>query len=206
MDTTVHRLKKVRLDPFFLNGIGVSVPLKTERRDERMRALEIMAIQGIDSIVHVDGDQITARKAVAVGEEYFIDHFPDFAIVPGVLMLEFLVQAATWHLKSREGFTRSHVYLSHVGHVKCSKLVRPPADLELHCELLDVKNQGENRLKSLYEYQGKVKYQGNAAVATRFTLSYASLKDVEPLFSHLEHKINARQQNTYRKLVNTKVS
>ena len=47
----------------------------------------------IDRIVERGADQIVTVKNVTRAEEYLSDHFPTFPVLPGVLMLEALVQA-----------------------------------------------------------------------------------------------------------------
>lgn len=44
---------------------------------------------------YTKGENITAVKAVSLGEEYFAGHFPDFPIMPGVLIIEALAQSAS---------------------------------------------------------------------------------------------------------------
>ena len=49
------------------------------------------------------GQRIVAHKALSLAEEYLADHFPAFPVIPGVLMLEAMVQASAW-LVRRSGF------------------------------------------------------------------------------------------------------
>ena len=49
----------------------------------------------IDDILElVPGDHIRATKTLSPAEELFEDHFPGFAVVPGVLLVEMMAQAA----------------------------------------------------------------------------------------------------------------
>ena len=57
----------------------------------------------IDRIVHIEKEK-NARgiKNLAMTEDYFEHHFPFFPVMPGVLMLEAMVELAeffTWLLK-----------------------------------------------------------------------------------------------------------
>ena len=48
----------------------------------------------IDNVLEQSQDRIRAVKQVSAAEEYLADHFPGFPILPGVMMIEVLVQAA----------------------------------------------------------------------------------------------------------------
>ena len=53
-----------------------------------------MRFELIDRVLQREPDRLVAVKNVTSAEEYLADHFPDFAVLPGVMMLEALVQAA----------------------------------------------------------------------------------------------------------------
>ncbi len=49
----------------------------------------------IDKIVDMDGDQsATGIKAVTINEPFFQGHFPQFPVMPGVLLIEGMAQTA----------------------------------------------------------------------------------------------------------------
>ena len=54
----------------------------------------VMRFELIDRVVSAEGDRGVAVKAVSRSEEYLQDHFPGFPVLPGVFMLEALVQTA----------------------------------------------------------------------------------------------------------------
>ncbi len=50
----------------------------------------------VDRVLEIDkGKRILALKNVSINEPYFVGHFPHRPVMPGVLMLEALAQAAT---------------------------------------------------------------------------------------------------------------
>ena len=57
----------------------------------------------IDKVVSLQaGKQIKAVKNVSLSEEYLADHFPTFPVLPGVLLLEGLIESASWLVRKSE--------------------------------------------------------------------------------------------------------
>ena len=59
----------------------------------------------VDAFVHQDGDAFECTKNVSHNEPHFVGHFPEEPVMPGVLILEALAQAAGVALAVREGTT-----------------------------------------------------------------------------------------------------
>ncbi|MEO0143725.1 MAG: UDP-3-O-acyl-N-acetylglucosamine deacetylase [candidate division WOR-3 bacterium] len=54
----------------------------------------------VDKVVHLDENKIVAYKNVSINEEFFNGHFPNYPIMPGVLIVEALAQTgAIWYYK-----------------------------------------------------------------------------------------------------------
>jgi len=73
-------------------------------------------IDKIDSLE--PGKRIVATKSLSLAEEYLQDHFPNFPVMPGVLMLEALTQASAWLIRVSEDFSHSIVVLKEARNVK----------------------------------------------------------------------------------------
>ena len=90
-----------------------------------------MYFQLVDRILERRPDGIVTAKAVTAAEEYLKDHFPDFPILPGVMMLEALVQAGrAWAagLAGDEGFgaaERRPMVIAETRQVVYASMVRP---------------------------------------------------------------------------------
>ena len=69
-----------------------------ERHAHRCPAL---LVDGVEP--RIEADRLTAYKLVSASEDFFQGHFPGVPLMPGVLMLEALTQAATLLVLSRPG-------------------------------------------------------------------------------------------------------
>lgn len=96
-----------------------------------------MRFELIDRVTHQEADRIVAVKAVTNAEEYLGDHFPSFAVLPGVMMLETLVQAGRLLLGSRGVGTGTQrpLVLSEVRNVRYGNMVRPGQTLRVEVTL-----------------------------------------------------------------------
>jgi len=91
----------------------------------------------IDRVLEIDpGRSITAVKTVSLSEEYLGDHFPRFPVLPGVLMLEAMTQAAAWTIRLGEDFAHSIVVLRSARNVKYGDFVEPGRSLTVRAEVL----------------------------------------------------------------------
>lgn len=96
-----------------------------------------MRFSQLDQITElVPGERITAVKRLDAGEQYLEDHFPRFPVMPGVLMLEAMFQAAVWLVRQSEGFTHSMVTLKEARNVKYADFVEPGETLVVSAELV----------------------------------------------------------------------
>jgi UDP-N-acetylglucosamine acyltransferase len=91
----------------------------------------------VDAITEYEvGHRLVAVKNVTVSEEYFQGHFPGAPLMPGVLMLESLAQAAAILLLQREGAPpHRRVFLRGVNDAKFRRQVVPGDRLRLEVTL-----------------------------------------------------------------------
>ena len=92
----------------------------------------------VDAVVdHVPGQRIVAVKNVTVSEEFFQGHFPDVPLMPGVLMIESLAQAAAVLLFDRSDEpTQSRAFLRGVDEAKFRRQVVPGDTVRVEVTLL----------------------------------------------------------------------
>ena len=116
--------------------------------------------QMIEKVLEVeDGEYAKGIKCVSVNEPYFVGHFPDAPIMPGVLVIEACAQLCSITMES-QGTEDDKIYVL----LKCEefKFLRPviPGD----CLEIEVrKGSGEARLvkfNAKVTVDGKVKAKG----------------------------------------------
>jgi len=73
----------------------------------------------------VPGEKISAVKALSLGEEYLADHFPSFPVLPGVMMLEALVQTAAMLVRVTNDFSQSTIVLREARNIKFKSFLKP---------------------------------------------------------------------------------
>jgi 3-hydroxyacyl-[acyl-carrier-protein] dehydratase len=124
----------------------------------------------IDRIESVSETRLVAVKFVSLAEEYLADHFPTFPVLPGVMMLEALTQAAGWLLHRNSGFAKSMAVLKEARNVKYGTFVAPGRALLVDVEL--TKSAGDG---GIFKASGSV--DGNSAVSAKLELAYFNLAD-----------------------------
>ena len=130
-----------------------------------------MRFQLVDRIQLIEpGKRIVTIKALSLAEEYLADHFPAFPVLPGVLMIEAMVQAAAWLVRVQQDFSRSIVILQAAKNVKYSYFVQPGNILK--CELTAVEI-GESSAK----FKGTGMVGDRQAVSGRLELRCFNLAD-----------------------------
>lgn len=80
----------------------------------------------VDRILELEDERIVGMKNVTVNEPCFVGHFPDFPVMPGVLIIEAMAQVAgVLVLKSIPDRDNKLVFLASVEEAKFRKPVRP---------------------------------------------------------------------------------
>ena len=90
----------------------------------------------IDQVVdYAPGKFADARKCVTVNEPFFQGHFPQYPVMPGVLIIEALAQTGAVALLSMPENKGKIALFGGIKNARFKKQVRPGDVLELHCEL-----------------------------------------------------------------------
>ena len=116
-----------------------------------MPVLDIQAIRDIlphrfpmllvDRIVELEADRIVGIKNVTVNEPFFMGHFPDFPVMPGVLIIEAMAQVAgVLVLKEIPDRKSKVVLLASVDRAKFRRPVRPGDQLRIEMKIVRKKS------------------------------------------------------------------
>ena len=98
----------------------------------------------VDRVLELEkGKRIKALKNVSINEPYFNGHFPHRPVMPGVLMLEALAQAAALLSFDTLGVTpddKTVYYFAGIDSARFKRPVEPGDQLILHVELARMKS------------------------------------------------------------------
>jgi len=97
----------------------------------------------VDRIIHLDleGDMIIGQKNVTMNEHFFVGHFPEVPIMPGVLILEALAQTGGILVHQKLQTEKIAVLLT-VNNAKFRKPVLPGDVLHLHVTGQHISSKG----------------------------------------------------------------
>ena len=111
----------------------------------------------VDKVISMElGKEITAIKNVTINEPYFPGHFPYHPVMPGVLIVEALAQAAallsfkTMDTKPTED---SVYYFAGIDNARFKKPVNPGDQIILHVKI-------DRILKGIWKYAGTATVDG----------------------------------------------
>jgi 3-hydroxyacyl-[acyl-carrier-protein] dehydratase len=128
----------------------------------------------IDRIVAIEpGTSLKAVKNLSLAEEYLADHFPGFPVMPGVLMVESLVQAGAWLMRHTENFQYSAVLLKEARAIRFNNFVAPGRTLHVECSI-------HKREERIYTLKGSGTVDGASAVSAKLILEQFNLADNNP--------------------------
>src|SRR5690554_4071474 len=149
---------------------------------ERCNAGKRVKFNLIDKIEHLDDQRIVGVKHVSLAEEYLADHFPTFPVLPGVMMLEAVTQAAAWLMHHRQGFAKPMAVLRDARNVKYGTFVAPGNFLRVDVQWIKDTEGG-----ATFKAAGSV--NDATALQARIELAYFSLGERHAGLAHLDSRL-----------------
>lgn len=148
----------------------------------------------IDKITRLQrGESVTAVKNLSLAEEYLADHFPGFPVMPGVLMLEAMVQAGAWLMRYTEEFKYSTVLLKQARAVRFNNFVLPGQTLTVTATV-----QKWGPRECVLKASGSV--EGTSTVNARLTLEQFNLSETQPDLAESDRQRTQELRETFAQL------
>jgi 3-hydroxyacyl-[acyl-carrier-protein] dehydratase len=144
----------------------------------------------IDKVESLTDEKIVAVKYVSLAEEYLADHFPSFPVLPGVMMLEAITQAAGWLLHHRRNFAASMAVLKEARNVKYGSFVAPGNFLRVEVDFLKDTDAGAS-----FKAAGSV--NDSPALSARVELAYFNLAQKQPELANLDERMQQHNRSRW---------
>ena len=148
----------------------------------------------IDKVVSLEpGKKIKTVKNVSLAEEYLADHFPTFPVLPGVLLLEGLIESASWLVRETENFAHSMILLEHAKNVKYRSFLAPGAQIEYTVEAKTIE-------ENISSFTGFGLSQDERIVEARFGLRHFNLSSQDAKLAVVDANIIENMKNRWKLL------
>jgi UDP-3-O-[3-hydroxymyristoyl] N-acetylglucosamine deacetylase/3-hydroxyacyl-[acyl-carrier-protein] dehydratase len=122
--------------------------------------------QMVDRVTRIEGNHITAIKNVTINEPYFQGHFPGHPVMPGVLQLEAIAQAAGILMLRRAESVNQLAYFMAADDVKWRKPVMPGDVLVIDVDMTKIRGK-IGRAKGVCTVRGEVVSEAEVTFMTR---------------------------------------
>ncbi|MFO0812594.1 MAG: hydroxymyristoyl-ACP dehydratase [Gemmatales bacterium] len=133
----------------------------------------------VDKILELTpGTRIVTVKNLTLGEEYLADHFPSFPVLPGVLMLEALVQSAAWLVRASSDFAHSIIVLREAKGIKYGSFLEPGQQMKMTAETTGIDPAAEQ-----ITFKCQAEREGTSVVNGRIVLARYNLVSRNPAFA-----------------------
>lgn len=142
----------------------------------------------VDRIVElVPGERIVTEKALSLAEEYLADHFPKFPVLPGVFMLEAMVQAGAWLVREKLDFQPTIIVLKEARNVTYKSFLAPGRVMRVEADCKELGDQS-----STFQARGVVGEK--EMVKARFVLRHLTVSPdgQGPADDRLRHHFRGR--------------
>jgi 3-hydroxyacyl-[acyl-carrier-protein] dehydratase len=137
----------------------------------------------IDKVVSLEaGKEIKAVKNVSLSEEYLADHFPTFPVLPGVLLLEGLIESASWLVRRTENYAHSMILLEQARNVKYKSFLAPGSQIEYTVKVRTIE-------ENVSSFSGVGMSEGGLIVEARFALKHFNLADKDSAMAGVDAQV-----------------
>ena len=127
----------------------------------------------VDRVLDYEADKrLTALKNVTINEPFFNGHFPHFAVMPGVLIIEALAQAAlilSFLTANEKPNDNALYYFVGIDDARFKKPVTAGDALHLHVTL-------ERHMRGVWRFQAEAKVEGELVAEAKLLCAKRDIK------------------------------
>jgi 3-hydroxyacyl-[acyl-carrier-protein] dehydratase len=127
----------------------------------------------IDRVLELEPDRrVVAIKNVTINEPYFVGHFPHLPVMPGVLVVEAMAQAAgvlSFATMGRRSDDNSVFYFAGIDEARFKRPVVPGDQLRLEVDIL-------RKSRLLWKFKGSASVDGQIVAEAQLM---CALRDIE---------------------------
>ena len=148
----------------------------------------------IDKITALEsGKSLTAVKSVSLAEEYLADHFPTFPVLPGVLLLEGLIESASWVVREHQNFSNSMVLLECAKNVKYKSFAAPGMQIQYNVTASTIEENTSS-------FKGVGVCGDESIVEAKLTMRHFNLGDENPKMAHVDGQVVENMKQRWKLL------
>ena len=118
----------------------------------------------VDRVVDFEiGKSIHAYKNISINEQFFTGHFPHHPVMPGVLIMEALAQAAgilSFKTEGKKPTQNDVFYFAGIDDARFKRPIMPGDQLNLHVEI-------ERQMRGVWKFKGEARVDGQLAAEAR---------------------------------------
>lgn len=127
----------------------------------------------VDRVLELEvGKSIHAYKNVTINEPFFVGHFPHHPVMPGVLIMEALAQAAgilSFKTMGEMPDADSVFYFVGIDEARFKKPVMPGDQLHLHIEIA-------RQMRGIWKYNAEAKVDGEIVATAKLMCAKREIK------------------------------
>lgn len=132
----------------------------------------------VDRVLELDlaAKRIVALKNVSINEPVFMGHFPHYPVMPGVLIIEALAQAAailSFRLMGEKPSADSVYYFAGIDGARFKRPVGPGDQLHLEVSV-------QRELRGVVKFAGVARVDGQVAAEAELLCTYRKIESAKP--------------------------
>ncbi|MBO8154137.1 3-hydroxyacyl-ACP dehydratase FabZ [Thermovirga sp.] len=109
----------------------------------------------VDRVLEVSDDRVVGYKNVTINEPFFMGHFPEEPVMPGVLVLESMGQVAAMMIASKPEAKGLAMYLTGIEKAKLRRPVVPGDQLVTEAKLVKLRGK-VGKVEAVAKVEGEV--------------------------------------------------